>query len=54
MVDFLTPQEFAEAAGVAKDTVLRWLKAEKIEGKKFGRKWRISKEELKKVLPDEK
>lgn len=54
MGDFLTPEEFAEAAGVKTSTVRTWLKKGEIEGKKFGRRWRISKEELKKVLPDGK
>lgn len=54
MSDFLTPDEFANAAGVRTTTVRTWLKDGRIEGKKFGLRWRISKEELKKVLPDDK
>jgi len=54
MPDFLTVNEFAEIANVHPLTVHRWLKAGKIEGKKFENRWRISKEELKKILPDEK
>ena len=54
MGDFLTPDEFAKIVEVRIETVRIWLKNGKIEGKKFGRKWRISKEELKKILPDEK
>lgn len=51
MGDFLTAKELAEAAGVHIITVLRWLKDGKIEGKKFGKSWRIHKDELKKILP---
>lgn len=52
MGDFLTAKELAEAAEVHVITVLRWLKDGKIKGKKFGKSWRIHKDELKKILPD--
>jgi excisionase family DNA binding protein len=32
----LTIREFAEAVGVSHDTVTRWVKAKKVEGKKSG------------------
>lgn len=54
MPDFLTVKEFAEAVGVTVLTVKRWLYSGQIEGKKFGRLWRIDKSELDKVLPEKK
>jgi len=54
MDDFLTVSMIAELLGVTKITVQRWLREGKIDGKKFGKSWRVSKEELKKILPDEK
>ncbi len=54
MPDFLTVKEFAEAVGVTILTVKRWLYSGQIEGKKFGRLWRIDKSELDKVLPEKK
>ena len=53
MEGFYTVQELADLLGVHNLTVRRWLKEGKIEGKKFGRSWRISKNELKKILPDD-
>lgn len=52
MPDFYTVKEFAELIGAHTLTVQRWLKAGKIEGKKFEGRWRIPKSELDKVLPD--
>lgn len=52
MGDFLTTKELAEIAEVHIITVLRWLKEGKIEGKKFGKSWRIHKDELRKILPE--
>lgn len=51
MENFLTVKEFAESVGVTQLTVNRWLHAGKIDGKKFGRFWRIHRSELEKVLP---
>lgn len=53
MPEFYTVREFAELVGTHTLTVQRWLKAGKIEGKKFEGRWRIPKEELKKVIPEE-
>lgn len=53
MEGFYTVQELADLLGVHNLTIRRWLKEGKIEGKKFGRSWRISKNELKKILPDD-
>lgn len=54
MGDFLTPEEFAEAVGISPYTARKWLREGVIQGKKFGRFWRISKDELSKILPVEK
>lgn len=54
MEEYLLPEEFAKAASVHPETVRRWLRDGTINGKKFGRKWRIPKEELERVLPDKK
>ena len=54
MGEYLTVVELAEIAGVTKDTIWRWLKSGKIEGKKFGKSWRIAKEEVNKILPPTK
>lgn len=54
MDEYITVEELAKIANVHTETVRRWLKAGKIEGKKFGKSWRISKNELKKILPDDK
>lgn len=52
MEEFYTVQELADLLGVHNLTIRRWLKDGKIEGKKFGKSWRIHKDELKKILPD--
>ena len=54
MPEFYTVKEFAELIGTHTLTVQRWLKAGKIDGKKFEGRWRIPKSELEKVLPDKK
>lgn len=51
MVDFYTVEEFAREARISTKTVRRWLKDGKIEGKQFGRIWRIPPSELQKILP---
>lgn len=54
MDEYLLPEEFAREASVHPETVRRWLREGIINGKKFGRKWRIPKSELDKVLPENK
>jgi excisionase family DNA binding protein len=49
MVDdrLLTPEAVADKLGIAPLTVVRWLRAGKLPGRKFGRKfWRVRPEEL--------
>ena len=48
--EFLTTQEFAEKAGVSAGTVSKWLRTEKIKGRKKGGKWIIDAGEISKVL----
>ena len=52
--NYYSAEEFAKAVDVSVDTVWRWLKSGKINGKKFGKFWRIEKDELLKVLPQKK
>ena len=47
--DFLTTQEFAEKAGVSAGTVSKWLRKEKIKGRKKGGKWMIDASEISRV-----
>lgn len=54
MVEFYTVDEFAKEARISTKTVRRWLKDGKIEGKQFGRIWRIPPSELQKILPTDK
>lgn len=54
MENYYSAEEFAKAVDVSVDTVWRWLKSGKINGKKFGKFWRIEKDELLKVLPQKK
>lgn len=51
MEGYISAEELAEIAQVHIATVWRWLKSGKIEGKKFGKYWRIHKNELKKIFP---
>lgn len=50
MPDFLTVGEFAAELRVHEDTVLRWLKTGKVEGRKPMGQWRIPKSELERLL----
>jgi excisionase family DNA binding protein len=45
----LTTQQFADSAGVSKNTVSKWLREGKIEGRKLGGKWTVPVDELQKV-----
>lgn len=47
--DYLTTQEFAKKAGVSASTVTKWLRSNKINGKKKSGKWMISPGELAKL-----
>lgn len=49
---YKTAEEVAALAGVHVVTVWRWLRSGKINGKKFGRSWRIHIDELKKIFPE--
>jgi excisionase family DNA binding protein len=51
---FYTVEETAELLGVTVYTIRRWLKDGKLSGKRVGKFWRISKESVKSVLPDNK
>ena len=44
--EMLTTVQFAERANVSPSTVSKWLRNGKIKGKKQGRKWMISAEQL--------
>ena len=54
MENYLTVQELAELTGVCVTTVQRWLRSGKVKGIKFGKSWRISKEEVNKIIPADK
>lgn len=47
--DLLTTQEFAKKAGVSTSTASKWLRSDKIKGKKKSGKWMIPAAELSKV-----
>lgn len=47
--EVLTTQQFADSAGVSKNTVSKWLREGKIEGRKWGGKWTVPADELHKV-----
>jgi len=50
---FYTVEEAAEIIEVSVYTIRRWLKDGKLEGKRVGKFWRISKESVKSVLPND-
>jgi excisionase family DNA binding protein len=39
--DWLTPAELAKRWPISKSTVVRWLNARKLQGKRFGDKWAV-------------
>ncbi len=47
--EMLTTQQFADSAGVSKNTVSKWLRDGKIEGRKSGGKWSVPADELHKI-----
>lgn len=51
---FYSVEEAAKMLGVSEYTIRRWLKDGKLDGKRIGRFWRISKESVESVLPDDK
>lgn len=52
MADTLTINETAEHFGVTRLTVTRWIKSGKLNGKKIGREWRITKDEIERYHRD--
>lgn len=46
---FLSTQEFAKQAGVSPSTISKWLRSNKINGHKQGRKWMIPVDEIAKI-----
>jgi excisionase family DNA binding protein len=49
--DLFTVEEVAAMLKVESTTVRRWLREEKIKGKKIGKSWRISEENLREAFP---
>lgn len=47
--EFLTTQEFAQKTGVSTSTVSKWLRTDKIKGRKKSGKWMIPADEISKV-----
>lgn len=50
--NFYTVDEAVQIIGVSEYTIRRWLKSGKLNGKRVGKYWRISKESVIAVLPD--
>jgi excisionase family DNA binding protein len=48
-MQMLTTQQFADRVGVSKNTVSKWLREGKIEGRKLGGKWTVEANERHKV-----
>jgi len=51
---FYTPKEVASLLKVSYMTIFRWIKAGKIEAYKFGKQYRIKKDELDKFINERK
>ena len=51
---FYTVDEAANLLGVTIYTIRRWLKDGKLSGKRVGKFWRINKESVESVLPNDK
>ena len=49
MERFLTTEQVAEALQVHLNTVRRWLRTGELQGRKFGRVWRVSECEMKRL-----
>lgn len=49
---FYTVEEAAQMLGIAEFTVRKWLRDGKLAGKRVGRFWRINKESVRSVLPE--
>lgn len=50
---YYTVEEVADLAGVTPYTVRRWLREGRLKGKRFGLRWRIEKDSVSEILPDE-
>ena len=50
---YYTVEEVAVLAGVTPYTVRRWLREGKLKGKRFGLRWRIEKDAVLEILPNE-
>ena len=50
---YYTVEEVADLAGVPPYTVRRWLREGRLKGKRFGLRWRIEKDSVSEILPDE-
>ena len=50
---YYTVEEVADLAGVTPYTVRRWLREGKLKGKRFGLRWRIEKDAVLEILPNE-
>ena len=50
---YYTVEEVAVLAGVTPYTVRRWLREGRLKGKRFGLRWRIEKDSVSEILPDE-
>ena len=48
----LTTKEAARLMGISDDTVLRMIKLGQLEGRKLGKRWRISRESVRCMLED--
>lgn len=50
---YYTVEEVADLAGVTPYTVRRWLREGKLKRKRFGLRWRIEKDAVLEILPNE-
>jgi excisionase family DNA binding protein len=46
----ISPQELAEQLGVHRMTILKYIKLKEIKAVRYGRKWRIPPEEVRRLL----
>lgn len=47
---FLRPEEVAELLDISENTIRHWLRKGELPGVKFGRQWRIRKDDLDKFI----
>ncbi len=47
MDEYYTTREVAQMLKLDETTILKWLRAGKLRGKKLGKQWRISKDDFK-------